>query len=189
VRGWLDYTSSADNINTDFLIGFHNPISNGTCGHLGPYLNGSAAFKCPSDSSQIQLFGRALSRVRSVSMNNWMGGSAYNIQNFRVFKNQSDLTGLAPSQAWVIMDEREDSINDGWFAVDMINNLVNFPASYHGGGGNLAFADGRVENHQWQDARTNPELIEGYLLPLNVPSPDNVDLDWLRARTTVAEAD
>lgn len=39
----------------------------------------------------------------------------------------------APSKAWVYIDEHERSINDGWFAVDMIGDrgLLDAPATRH----------------------------------------------------------
>jgi prepilin-type processing-associated H-X9-DG protein len=181
VAGWLDYTASFDNVNVAYLM-----AGNERHGMLGPYLKDASVFRCPSDASQVTIFGRRQNRVRSVAMNNWMGGSAYCGQsNFREFRKTSDIIGLAPSDAWVIMDQREDSINDAWFAVNMLENLVEFPGSYHNGGANLAFSDGHVGYRAWQDKRTNPELVKGTLLALQAPSPDNPDLHWLRARSTV----
>ena len=183
--GWLDFSSSYDNINTDYLV---NNQKNGQYGMLGPYLKGPEVFRCPSDTGTTVIFRRQLSRVRSVSMNNWMGGTNFNGQtSYRVFVRQSDISGLSPAEAWVIQEEREDSINDSRFEVDMQDNLAAYPASYHHGGGFLSYADGHVSHRVWQDPRTNPELVKGTLLPLNVQSPNNPDLDWLRARSTVAE--
>lgn len=184
--GWLDLTTSFDNLNTDYLTGYQKT---GNYGHLGPYLFDASPFRCPTDTSQTRILGRTYNRVRSVAMNNWMGGDAYcGANSFREFRRESDIIGLAPSQAWVIQEEREDSINDAWFAVRMDTNpmemLINFPSSNHQGGGHLTFADGHVEHHAWRDPRTNPELIKGQLLWLQVESPGNADLEWLRARTT-----
>lgn len=186
VAGWLDFTASLDNINTDYLIGFEK--SGSYYGHLGPYLKSASVFKCPADVSQVTIFGVRQSRSRSVSMNSWMGGYAYAGETgFRVFQKESDIIGLPPSMAWVIQDERADSINDSWFAVDMNEVLVNYPGSYHNGGSYLSFADGHVDFHQWQDKRTNPDLVAGNLLPLGAASPNNPDLEWLQARTTIAQ--
>jgi len=183
--GWLDFTSSYDNINSDYLIGF---AKTGNYGHLGPYLKGAEAFRCPADTSAAVIFGRQVYRVRTISMNNWMAGTNLNAQTgFRVFMKESDISGLPPSQAWVIQDEREDSINDSRFEVDMQEAIAAYPGSYHGGGGFLSYADGHVEHNVWRDPRTNPELIKSVLLPLNVASPGNPDLNWLRARSTVAD--
>jgi prepilin-type N-terminal cleavage/methylation domain-containing protein/prepilin-type processing-associated H-X9-DG protein len=180
--GWLDFSSSYDNINTQLLL---NPDYNGYSGHLGHYLKNPAVFRDPGDKSQVKIFGRRHNRVRSVSINNWMGGAVYCSQSqFRLFKKVDEITRPAPAKAWVVITEREDSINDAWWAVDMINNFVDLPASYHNGAGNLMFADGHSELKRWLDGRTTPVLKKGQLIPLNQPSPGNVDLDWIRERTT-----
>ena len=45
-----------------------------------------------------------------------------------------------PSDAIVLIDERDDSIDDGMFAIDMVGNLIpNVPAGYHGGSGGLTY--------------------------------------------------
>ena len=82
---------------------------------------------------------------------------------------------------FVVLDEREDSINDGWFATDpdVQYQLVDYPASYHGNAGGLSFADGHSEIHKWTDARTMPVLVSGQLLPLNVNLPGDKDVLWL----------
>src|SRR5438876_391534 len=100
-----------------------------------------------------------------------------------------------PSNTWVLMDEREDSIDDGYFAVNMTGYpdaprtivWVNYPASYHGQAAGLSFADGHSEVHRWLDTRTMPPLAPGRRLPLNVSSPNNPDLIWLQERTTAKE--
>jgi prepilin-type N-terminal cleavage/methylation domain-containing protein/prepilin-type processing-associated H-X9-DG protein len=187
VRGWLDFTSSYDNINVDYLLGYDTAESQATAGygHLGPYLKNAAVFRCPADKSQVKIFGRLHNRVRSISMQNWIGGAVYCGQTeYRIFRKVDEITRPAPAKLWVVLDEREDSINDGWWAVDMINNLVDYPASYHNGAGGLFFADGHSEIKKWLDPRTVPLLKKGELIPLNVPSPGNVDMEWIRERTT-----
>jgi prepilin-type N-terminal cleavage/methylation domain-containing protein/prepilin-type processing-associated H-X9-DG protein len=186
--GWLDFSSSYDNINTDYLINFEK---NGKYGHLGPYLKNIAVFRCPADKSQVTIFGRLMNRVRSMSMNNWVGGDAYcgQAQFYVEIRKLEDMANPAPAKTWVLMDEREDSINDSWNAVRMHQEyLVDFPASYHNGAAGLNFADGHSEIKKWLDPRTTPILKKGELLPLNVPHPGSVDMAWLRERTTTKKA-
>jgi len=105
------------------------------------------------------------------------------------------MTSPGPSATWVFMDEREDGIDDGYFAVDMTGYpdqprtivWANYPAAYHGNSAGLAFADGHSETHKWTDARTTPPLTAGVRLPLNVSSPNNPDLIWLQQRSTSKE--
>ena len=95
---------------------------------------------------------------------------------------------MAPSDALVFIDERDDSIDDGSFAVDMTQNqVINFPASYHAGSGGVTFADGHAEIHRWR----SPELLvpqqagaEGVKHEFLPVSASNVDLVWLRQHAT-----
>jgi prepilin-type processing-associated H-X9-DG protein len=94
---------------------------------------------------------------------------------------------------WVFLDEREDGINDGWFAVDMtgydpINprsyQLVDFPASYHNRAAGFGFADGHAEIRVWKDPRTYPPLHFGQNLNLGQSTPNNPDVAWLQERSS-----
>ena len=87
----------------------------------------------------------------------------------------------------MFLDEREDSIDDGYFGVDMVNPLsaatwVNYPACYHDRAAGFAFADGHAEIKRWSDARTTPPLVRGAFIPTYVASPNNCDLAWVRDR-------
>ncbi len=60
--------------------------------------------------------------------------------------SSSDIDIQSPTQAWVFLDEREDSLDDGFFATEMAQSLwYNWPASYHNGACGIAFADGHSE--------------------------------------------
>ncbi len=91
----------------------------------------------------------------------------------------------------MLIDEREDSINDGYFVVDMQGfpdrgaswKIVDYPASYHNGAATFAFADGHSEIHRWTNPRTLPSLSKSNI-PLNVPSPNNEDVLWMQERST-----
>jgi prepilin-type processing-associated H-X9-DG protein len=71
----------------------------------------------------------------------------------------------SPVDMFVFLDEREDSINDGWFASDpdTLWEMVDWPASYHGQAAGYAFADGHSEIHRWHDPRTTPPLDRTYI--------------------------
>ncbi|MBI3848970.1 MAG: DUF1559 domain-containing protein [Verrucomicrobia bacterium] len=179
VRGWLDlWTARTDNTNTLYLTG----------SLLAPYLgNMLGIWRCPANRSAL---------VRSVSMNSWLNcyltpdGHLSLPPVFRIIRRTSDMTAPPPSQTFVFVDERADSINDAYFAVFMYLKgaaaaLINFPASYHNGLGNLAFADGHGESHKWRDPRTNPPMRTGLNLGVTVDaSPNNSDVAWLQERTT-----
>jgi prepilin-type N-terminal cleavage/methylation domain-containing protein/prepilin-type processing-associated H-X9-DG protein len=182
--GWLDNSVFRPD-NTNWYI-----IMNS---QLGAYAGSKDIYKCPADRS-LSAGRTGVPRVRSISMNAYLGDRAgpYTA-DFRQFKKYSEITAPAPAMCWVFIDEREDSINDGWFAVDMVGfdpinpsswRIVDYPASYHNGAGGLAFADGHSEIKKWTDARTTPNLKPGQLLPLGVNSPNNRDVDWLQQRSS-----
>src|SRR5262249_9156769 len=140
---------------------------------LWPYCgNALGIWKCPGDRSYgVNTKSERVPRIRSMSMNGWVGGPGWGPKDswavggghnqWTVYRRTTDLNNPGPSQTFVFLDEREDSINDGYFAVDMagfpdqpgICKLVNCPASYHNSAGTLSFADGRSEIKKWTDSR------------------------------------
>lgn len=150
-----------------------------------------AIWRCPADKSVVKYQGKTLPRVRSMSMNNWFGGTLWT-SGFRQYNKMSDVTRPGPTRTWVFLDEREDSINDGEFCVDMTGYpdqpqrlyIVDYPASYHNNAGGFAFADGHAEIHRWRDGRTMPSLRIGQTIPLNVASPNNSDVLWMQEHST-----
>ena len=186
--GWLDFGSRMDNFEVRYLIDPDFQFG----GRLGPYLQSPALFKCPSDRSQVTVFGRAISRVRTYSINSYLNGigsgrplGSWQNREFVTFRKLNEIIRPSPAATFVLIDEREDSINDGYFAFDMGKQvIVDYPASYHSRAANLNFADGHSEVKRWLDPRTRPPLKPGELIPLNQPSPDNPDVIWLQERTT-----
>jgi prepilin-type N-terminal cleavage/methylation domain-containing protein/prepilin-type processing-associated H-X9-DG protein len=186
VQGWMDNASSvSDNTNTVFLME----------SHLWNYMNSLESWRCPADKSLSKHGGKLIPRVRSVSMNNWLNpNQIWSRQTrFKAFRKISDMTRPSPTGIWVVLDEREDRINNGFFVVDMRGfspnkparyEMVDMPASYHNGSGGVAFADGHSEIHKWKDPRTTPPVRKGRNLPLTANSRDNVDVFWLQERST-----
>lgn len=159
--------------------------------------NQPSIWRCPADKSTVKYLGKPLPRVRSMSMNLWVGGNEgtrgyWSDDSWRVYTKMSHMTRPGPSRTWVLLDEREDSINDGFFVVDMngypnnpaARKMVDYPASYHANGAGFAFADGHSEIKKWRDPRTYPVLQRGGQLPLNVSSPNNPDVYWLQDNST-----
>lgn len=185
VSGWLDYSTSTDNTNTLFLLDHRYA-------QLGPYLKSERSFRCPADASQARIGGRDHPRARSVSMNCWMnyiGRADIGQDRYVVFRKTTDIYEPPPSRAWVLMDEREDSINDGLFQTNLKERgksarIVDYPASYHNRAAGLSFADGHGEIKRWLDRRTVPMLKTSQLILLDVPSPFNSDVAWLQERSS-----
>lgn len=177
----LDWTTSnTDNTNTATL----------TEASLGQYVSWSVkVYRCPSDrvldGPQKQAGWSA--RVRSYSMNAMVGDagpmsrSGYNNSNpshVQLFKLSAI---LKPAEVFVFLDEHPDSIDDGYF----LNRAsyarwYDLPASYHNGAAAFAFADGRSTIHRWLDETTKPPSKPyATSLPMNVPSNQRTDLNWV----------
>ncbi len=170
---------------------------------LWPYCGGSIGiWHCPADYTTAY-DGRqkkTVPRIRSMSMNNWVGGPGWGESGpkWRVYTKESDLQIPGPSSTFVLLDEREDSINDGYFVTDMtgfkegdpsgMSKLVDYPASYHNAAAGIAFADGHSEIHKWQSAELKRPIKKGQLLQLNISignKPDlKKDVHWMADRST-----
>jgi prepilin-type N-terminal cleavage/methylation domain-containing protein len=187
IAGWLrndgDPGSKYDSTNTDLLIGTnYYPF-----GSIGGYTKEARIYHCPGDKSRVTIDGVSYERVRSVSMNCYMNGNGiWQSSNFVTFRQHAEV--LAPSEKWVFIDEREDSINDGYFAVDMTKSysLLDIPAAYHTGASCLSFADGHVETRLWLEPTTKPPRRNGGPFdgfPRFTSATDR-DLAWFTQRTT-----
>ena len=175
---------------------------------LWPYCGQNLAiYKCPADrSTGVNAARQKLPRTRSMSMLCWVGGrgnangspaamnwSGNNVPNagpWMVYRKSSDFNDPGPSGTFVFLDEREDSINDGFFVVDMDGypnspvQLVDSPASYHGGSGGLSFADGHSELHKWKSPFVLLPPLAGQSRPYPTPDPGNVDVAWMQEHAT-----
>ena len=136
----------------------------------------------------------------------WVGGPGWDASGswaagggpdkWAVYHKSTDFNNPGPSGTFVFLDEREDSINDGYYVVDMFGypdkpnawKIVDYPASYHNNAGGFSFADGHSEIKKWTDARTTPRLNPKQDLPLNNPSPNNKDVNWMQIRSTRKQA-
>jgi len=185
IPGWMDFNpNNPDNTNVLYIL--H--------GLLGPYAPALGAYKCPGDRS-VAKFGRTIyPRVRTVSMNGWIGSEGvpwpeYSDVGYRHFNSTGDFT--SPVGIWVLVDEREDSIEDSYCgAVSMVRDeLANTPAAYHNGACGFMFADGHAEVHKWLDPRTKPPVLKNQLMAGGAggdrkSQPGNVDIKWIRERTS-----
>jgi prepilin-type processing-associated H-X9-DG protein len=166
---------------------------------LFPYLGSVGVYKCPADRSTATLWGARYPRVRSLTMNNWLGrylpdGSLgpppfAEDDAYRINVKLSDLTDPPPVRTFVFIDEREGSINDCTFYVSMglrDNDALwrDLPACYHNGAAGLSFADGHAEIKRWLDSRTMPPLRPDQSFSSPLFSPNNPDVAWLQDRST-----
>jgi prepilin-type N-terminal cleavage/methylation domain-containing protein/prepilin-type processing-associated H-X9-DG protein len=185
VQGWmqLGVPNVRDNTNTLNLV-FPK-------GKLYPYLNSLGVYVCPADRSTALENGGRYPRVRSYACNqklncpeSWIYAPDDKFANFR---KVSEI--IRSSEIFTFIDEREDSIDDGAFGVDMVDTgtgakWANIPASRHNNACGICFADGHAEMHVWRDPITaspsGPTYYATYLM-----SPNSVDVAWLQQRCTV----
>ncbi len=169
---------------------------------MWPYCEKSVGiWHCPADTSYgITPQGQRVQRPRSMSMSNWVGGNGDDPgngyrggwglnANFLVYRKLSDMTQPGPANTFVLLDEWQKSINDGYFVVEMDgytgtpNNseeLVDFPATYHENAAGFSFGDGHSEIHQWKDKHTlNPPVT-----PVITPAPNSPDVYWMQYHST-----
>jgi prepilin-type N-terminal cleavage/methylation domain-containing protein/prepilin-type processing-associated H-X9-DG protein len=189
VSGWMTYETFpfdaprfSDSTNLSLLVP-------GGFGSIGNYTKSPAIYKCPADKSWIQIAGQKHPRVRSVSVNDSMNSSLNGDDgSWYIFRKTSAIVNPSPSQAFVFVDEHEDSIGDGYFAVDPQTVWpdmwwAELPASRHAGAGTFSFADGHAESRKWVDPRTLVPVRRvkgGY----DNYSPQNKDILWVQERAT-----
>ena len=101
----------SDSTNTALLVDEKKTL-------LAPYLKSAAIFKCPADQSYAIRGGDRHPRVRSYSMNEHVGESSRAPDPSReYFYKSEDFIRHGPSDTFVLLDEHEDTINDGYFLV------------------------------------------------------------------------
>ena len=140
-RGWVLGNANSVN-NADYATPFARYIE-----------NNFSTYKCPTD--------RTANR-RSIAMSNYMGGNPGDYNNpavWKLFRTFPDLEAYRPEEAMVVLDERINSINDGFFRTDMQVEptlstasfvMSDMPSAYHNNGGGFNFGDGHAETRRWQ---------------------------------------
>jgi prepilin-type N-terminal cleavage/methylation domain-containing protein/prepilin-type processing-associated H-X9-DG protein len=159
-------------------------------GLLFPYNRSVNIYRCAADNKNPPDWAPGSVRLRSYAINSWVGGRAITDQDaFRVYNKDSEMR--QPARTWVFIDEHEKSINDGWFAVDMLGDrggLLDIPAQRHNFSYTLAFADGHSEIFKLTDPRSrswNPPW--GSPVPIPSFAPLNPDYTRLTNVTTVVK--
>jgi prepilin-type N-terminal cleavage/methylation domain-containing protein/prepilin-type processing-associated H-X9-DG protein len=141
---------------------------------LFPYIGQTDVYRCPADETRVA--GKP--RIRSYSMNSWMGSrvmeTQYQEKGFRTFLRETEIAAAkAPSGLWVIGDEHESTLDDGWFLVTMDDSLVfaSFPATRHQQGYVFNFADGHVAPFKFRDPNSQSKSQFTYR-----------NTDWIRLK-------
>lgn len=166
-------------------------------GSIGPYLGSAKPYRCPTDSSYIELGGSRHARTRSYSANGWLGSrggaQALKSSSGRYFQSFSAMNTVSPSRIWSVLDENEESVDDATFvttspAKSDYANWISIPSARHRFACNLSFADGHVERHPWIAKR---EFYKGHRAGVGSLTPTGngaADNRWLTESATTPPA-
>jgi prepilin-type N-terminal cleavage/methylation domain-containing protein/prepilin-type processing-associated H-X9-DG protein len=167
---------------------------------LGYYVSGQAnIYKCPADRWLCRENNAQVPRVRSMSMNAFVGmeTSVLTQQNtvqggvwggaatgYLAYKRESDIVNLSPSMLWLTVDEQADSINDAFFLFNIAHpNFGDGPADYHDGSCGFSFADGHSEIHRWMARQYFPPVKQSTWSNSNTEPGNGPDAQWMVQHT------
>jgi prepilin-type N-terminal cleavage/methylation domain-containing protein len=145
-------------------------IQNGT---LWPYAKNLGVYHCPADhrvadavASGDPFFGKLI--LRSISMNSFMAGTSFGASTtwvatsptgaqdptYPVYLKESEIK--MPAQTWLLVDEDQESINDGMMLVDVggTARFLDLPSRAHGYAYGINFNDAHAEIYKMGDAAT-----------------------------------
>jgi prepilin-type N-terminal cleavage/methylation domain-containing protein len=192
VTGTLDF-SPGNRSNWD-------PNENITKSPMWPYCGQSLGiWRCAADHSYVVVDGEQKPRVRSMSMNVFLGGWGGTdgywgppFSDYKIYRKQTELADPGPSKVFVLLDMREDSIDMGNFGTRMAGwpdnpgsyGFFDLPGYYHHFACGFSFADGHSEIHRWRDSRTMPSLVGNGQVGDIFSSPNNNDVAWLQEHAT-----
>lgn len=180
VQGAFVHTGA--NTNVDFMMNPQYAL-------FANYIKSGATYLCPTDRDTVKVNNIAYPKLRSYALNAYLGWTgtwdSRMSSSYAVFQRYNRISAKMPQGIFLFMDVQPDSICWPYFGVEMQTDVFfNFPGASHSRGTIISYSDGHVDWHRWLDARTlNPNSPDYHLH--NDASPGNVDIAWIRARTTV----
>lgn len=130
-----------------------------------PYTPSAALYRCPADRSRIESTFQTRKwlnqvRTRSYSLNGWLNGSDPENNNASRFVRTVQLVTPTPTAVFVFLDEHENTIEDGMFALlrRPSQTWVNMPADRHNQGGGFSYADGHAAPVKWRSPKRVGDL-------------------------------
>lgn len=169
-------------------------LSNPEEASFASYLKTPGVYKCPADRDKIHIGAGSFPRIRSYSMNSYIGWTApvlpvgdnatvapWNDPTYLAFNKTSDLALTDPASTFLFADMNPGSVCHSAFVVSP-RWFYHLPFTGHGGSGVLTFSDSHVETHKWKDPRT---IYPGYdLLNHLEGNARNADLEWLLSHSS-----
>lgn len=179
---------------------------------LWPYTRSPGVYKCPADRSYVTVNNRTYPRVRTMSMNIYVGGFAPLaadpsvlgtgggvpwLNSMAIFARLGDIsTGSTPGPAktFVFLDEREDCVNWGNYATvmdgyspsnpNLYAYLEDMPGMYHNRGCGFSFADGHAEMKKWVGWMPEMHYEVAYYDSAAFLVPNDPDIAWMQDHST-----
>lgn len=168
---------------------------------LSPYCAAQVGiYKCPADIWMCQEGGASMPRVRSVSMNGYIGQDPAILTaaggcnatdwggagaGYRAYENESQVIKPDPSSLWLFDDEQADSINDGFMIFNMTRpGFGDCPAYYHDGACGFSFVDGHAEIHRWMELQYWPVVMQTTWNNGNTEPANGPDVQWMVQHTS-----
>lgn len=171
--GWIlgNMMNPSDAVNTNLL----------RQGLLYPYNNNTVIYRCPGDRRTAQGSGISF-RVRSYSMNCYMNGADVALvyggfSGYHVNTKIGDINTPKPSEAFVFVEESQNTIDDGhfgFFPYGTEYTWLNTPGQWHKGA-NFSFADGHAAFRKWLDGSTL-NVTQG----ISDPAPEHRDIIFVQ---------
>jgi prepilin-type N-terminal cleavage/methylation domain-containing protein/prepilin-type processing-associated H-X9-DG protein len=155
------------------------------------YLHTINVYVCPADPPTVTVAGRIYPKLRSYSMNSYIGWTGHwddrLSSDFTVFRKASQVVPPLAAGLLLFTDVNVKSICWPYYGVQMKEDVILlFPGNTHNQGSVISFIDGHVERHRWVDPRTIAASSTDYHAHHDA-SPHNLDLVWLRQHSSVAK--
>ena len=156
-------------------------------------------WKCPADRSYVVVDGQAKPRVRSMSMNFYLGGFGgwdghqfLDTAGYKLYFKQTELADPGPAKVFVFLDMRPDSIDIGNFATRMSRLaesagslwLLRFARLLPPPGGRLLLRRRAFRTAPLARRPHHAAAGGGRRRRRQYPSPDNPDVGWLQDHAT-----
>jgi len=151
------------------------------------YIPSIKTYACPADRHQLVIEEKKWNKVRSYSLNSYLGWvwPPVNMNSSQRVEYQKLGEIMQPSDRMTFLDVNPVSICHPAFVTlfSSTDIMYHFPGSFHKGGGVTGFSDGHVDYQKWRDPRTAEAVASHFKT-----SPGNLDLTWLQEHVTEAKS-
>jgi prepilin-type N-terminal cleavage/methylation domain-containing protein/prepilin-type processing-associated H-X9-DG protein len=181
---WAEEGDGPESLPGSWVVGSAREDRNTTKlqnGVLYAYNRSVQIYHCPVDQSKVEVSYGSFQwlpqlRTRSYSLNCWLNGMGWPGNTNSPFVKESQLVNPSPSAVFVFLDENENTIEDGHFALNDTpsSQWQNMPADRHNQGCSFSYADGHAARLKWRWPKRIPDL------DYDAPAANDLDLADLR---------